>query len=53
MTNKLLLGSGEWHWPDWITIDADAANHPDLVATVPPLPDIVQAQTWDTSWVFM
>lgn len=45
--NRLLLGSGHWHWPGWVTVDGSAANEPNYVATFPPLPDAVKAVQWD------
>jgi hypothetical protein len=45
--NKLLLGSGDWRWDGWTTIDANADNRPDIVAVVPPLPADVRAKKWD------
>lgn len=41
--NKLLLGSGDWHWDGWITVDANPDNSPDHLAIIPPLPPAVRA----------
>ena len=48
MDNQLLLGSGTWHWDGWKTLDADATYEPDYVCQVPPLPQAVMSQQWDT-----
>lgn len=48
MNNRLILGSGDWHWEGWTTVDANPANAPDFVAALPPLPDAVARQRWDT-----
>ena len=47
MVNKLLLGSGDWHWGGWTTVDANPDNKPDIVAIVPPLPPYVRERKWD------
>jgi len=45
---KLCIGSGSWHWGgDWIMLDGDTDNHPDVVATVPPLPDAIKVMRFD------
>lgn len=44
---KLLIGSGDWHWDGYLTIDANPANNPDLCAVLPPLPDVVLAQQFE------
>jgi len=44
---KLLLGSGVLPIQGWITLDAEAKHHPEIVARVPPLPDEVKAEQWD------
>jgi len=41
---KLLIGSGEWHWQEYVTIDGNPANEPDICAMLPPLPDEVMSQ---------
>lgn len=46
--NQLLLGSGQWHWDGWVTVDGSAESGADYVAMVPPLPGEVTAQQWDT-----
>lgn len=46
MVSKLLIGSGGWHWPEYVGIDANAGNEPDIIAIVPPLPPEVMAQRW-------
>lgn len=48
MTNRLLLGSGDWHWPGWTTVDADPASGADFIGAIPPLPAAVCAERWDT-----
>lgn len=48
MLNQLLLGSGDWHWEGWKSLDADVTHYPDYVYTVPPLPLVVMQQQWDT-----
>lgn len=45
--NRLLLGSGDWNWPGWVTVDANPNNHPHIVAVVPPLPRQVHDRKWD------
>ena len=45
--NKLLLGAGEWHWADWVTIDANPKMTPTIVADIPPLPPRVLSEKWD------
>jgi SAM-dependent methyltransferase len=45
--NQLLIGSGDWHWEGWTTLDASASSQADYTATVPPLPDAIKRQTWD------
>jgi len=47
-SNRLLIGSGSWHWDGWLSIDGDPDNHPDIVAMVPPLPDAVKAMRFTT-----
>jgi predicted SAM-dependent methyltransferase len=47
MSNRLLLGSGDWHWPGWTTVDANPDNQPSIVAVVPPLPPQVRDKKWD------
>ncbi len=49
---KLLLCSGPRQSPygqdGWFRVDSDAGSEPDLVATVPPIPDAVKAMgPWD------
>jgi predicted SAM-dependent methyltransferase len=45
--NQLLLGSGSWHWPGWVTVDANPENQPDILAVLPPLPAEVTGVMWD------
>ena len=45
--NKLLLGAGEWHWADWVTIEANPKMTPTIVADIPPLPPRVLSEKWD------
>lgn len=47
MANKLLLGSGTWHWDGWVTVDADPENHPDVLTQFPPLPKVITERQWD------
>lgn len=47
MSNKLLLMSGTWHWSGWVSVDANANEHPDIVAIVPPLPAAIKSRRWD------
>ena len=44
---KLLLGAGQDRWPGWMTLDADPNSGADVIASIPPLPDVVTAQTWE------
>jgi hypothetical protein len=45
--NRLLLGAGEWsNWSDWVTVDADPAYKPDVVAMLPPFPPELSEPTW-------
>lgn len=44
---KLLLGPGEWNWPDWVSVDASPDSPSTYHAIIPPLPSEVMAQTWD------
>jgi hypothetical protein len=44
--NQLLIGSGDWHWAGWTTVDADPNSGAHVIAAVPPLPDSVKAQTY-------
>jgi predicted SAM-dependent methyltransferase len=46
--NRLLLGSGDWHWPGWTTVDADPASGADFISAIPPLPEDVCFHQWDT-----
>src|SRR5882724_8991657 len=47
---KLCIGSGDWSgWgTEWLMLDGDANNHPDIIAMVPPLPDAVKVMRFDT-----
>lgn len=45
--NQLLLGSGDWHWSGWTTVDANSDNRADFTAAIPPLPLSVRDQQWD------
>lgn len=45
--NQLLLGSGDWHWSGWTTLDANHVSGADVIATIPPLPESVMRQAWD------
>ncbi len=51
--NRLLLMSGIHHPEGWVTLDANPANHPDLLATFPPLPDeVTYLGYWDhVEWI--
>lgn len=44
---QLLLGSGNWHWDGWTTIDASEDSGADIIAPLPPLPPEVKVQAWD------
>lgn len=45
---NLLLGSGDWHWGDeWLHVDANPDNHPDIVCALPPLPAEVIVRQFD------
>lgn len=46
MVNKLLIGSGSWHWEGWTTVDANPRSRADYVATLPPLPVAICACRW-------
>jgi hypothetical protein len=49
---RLLLMSGIHHPEGWTTLDANPANKPDIVATIPPLPPDVWLTKWDEiEWV--
>lgn len=43
---KLLLCSGPKQ-RGWTCVDSDPANKPDIIASMPPLPDFVAARTWN------
>ena len=43
---KLILCSGRQRRKGWTTLDANPAYAPDIVATIPPLPDEVSKTTW-------
>ena len=45
--HRLSIGAGRDRRPGWKTLDADPANQPDFLATVPPLPEQVQRVAWD------
>lgn len=48
-TKRLLLGSGDWAWqPEWVCIDASPTSPADYHVSIPPLPDAIKAQQWDT-----
>lgn len=43
---QLLLGSGNWHWEGWTTLDANHGSGADFIAAIPPLPDEVKCETY-------
>ncbi len=47
MKRNLLIGSGDWNWPDWVSVDGNPASGADYIALVPPLPDAVKRQRYD------
>lgn len=47
MTNNLLIGPGSWKWDGWTSVDANPDNAPDILATLPPLPESVTRRRWD------
>ena len=42
MKKCVMIGAGRERRAGWFTLDADAANDPDVVATVPPVPEFVR-----------
>jgi hypothetical protein len=51
---RLLLMSGIHHPEGWTTLDANPANKPDILATIPPLPPnkVFQYAKWDhIEWI--
>ena len=44
---KLIIGSGTQRRAGYQTLDANPLEHPDFVATIPPLPEAVRAQRWE------
>lgn len=46
MSGKLLIGSNDWHWAGWTTLDGSPASGADYIALVPPLPEAIKAQKW-------
>jgi hypothetical protein len=42
-----MLMSGDWHFPDYISVEGDASQHPDIIAIVPPLPNAVTTRQWE------
>jgi predicted SAM-dependent methyltransferase len=45
-TRRLIIGSGSWQWADWISLDGDPHSPADIVAMVPPLPELVTDHQW-------
>lgn len=45
--NCLMLLSRLVRREGWVTLDANPAHHPDIVAIIPPLPPEVTGQQWD------
>lgn len=50
---RLLLMSGIHHPEGWVTLDANPANKPDIVATIPQLPlSVMERDKWDhVEWI--
>jgi hypothetical protein len=49
---KLMLCAGATKREGWITLDGDPMNHPDILATIPPLPEQVLSEKWDEiEWI--
>jgi hypothetical protein len=49
---RLLLMSGIHHPEGWVTLDANPANKPDIVATIPPLGVEMLMTKWDqVEWI--
>lgn len=46
MSQRLLIGSGDWHWQGWTTLDADPTSGANVIASVPPLPAEVKAHRY-------
>lgn len=50
--NRLSLMSGVHHPEGWVTLDANPANTPHILATIPPLPIGVTSVRWDLiEWI--
>ncbi len=45
--NCLTIAAGPDRRSGWKTLDANPANEPDFVASVPPLPEAVRLVSWD------
>lgn len=46
MAGRLSIGSGGDRREGWTRLDASKRGNPDIVATLPPLPAVVQEQKW-------
>lgn len=44
---RLSLGCGKDTRPGWVRLDANPEVHPDILATVPPIPEFVLSRRWD------
>ncbi len=50
--NQLLLMSGLHHPPGFVTLDANPAHRPDILSTIPPVPELVKCALWDRiEWI--
>jgi hypothetical protein len=45
-TMRLSIGSGLAKREGWITLDADPRSDADIIATIPPFPDLILARQW-------
>ena len=45
--SKLIVCAGRTKRAGWVTLDCNARTAPDIVATIPPLPDSVLAERWE------
>lgn len=44
---RLSLGCGKDSRPGWVRLDANPEVHPDILSTVPPIPEAVLGRRWD------
>lgn len=50
--NCLIIGPGIHRRDGWMTLDADPANKPDFLGTIPPFPSDLKAIRWDEiEWI--